>query len=252
VEALKLIRHLSSSGHSLNNLAGLDIESLRELAGLHDEGPLRINAEALALIGPNVARALSTDSSVSVRKRFTGDLAAWEEDGFAVDREDTVIVESETVPPTILPKLVGLRGQVKSLTVVYTFVSTRTLNQLVDEGIDTIQGPLSDRELRLHLDVAAHVTHSVAPRGRRFTSDELARIAALNPGLKCECPNHIAKLLMDISSFEKYCRECIDTDPDERLLHTRLGEISSRARELFEDALIAVATADGIPLSIRE
>ena len=54
---------------------------------------------------------------------------------------------------------------------------------------------------------------------------------------------------MDISSFEQYSNECLDTDPRERALHQKLGDISAQARTLFEDALIAVAAADGIQLT---
>ncbi|MDG2278761.1 MAG: hypothetical protein P8L31_12435, partial [Pseudomonadales bacterium] len=76
-----------------------------------------------------------------------------------------------------------------------------------------------------------------------------ARIAALSPNIACECPNHIAKLLMDISSFERYSEQCVETDPDERALHAQLGDISTKARRLFEDALLAVATTDGLHLN---
>ena len=89
---------------------------------------------------------------------------------------------------------------------------------------------------------------TVEARPSRFSSAQLARIGAQSPSLDCECPNHIAQLIMDITSFERYSKTCVDTDPGERALHEQLTRISGQARVLFEEALIAVAVADGIKL----
>ena len=57
---------------------------------------------------------------------------------------------------------------------------------------------------------------------------------------------------MDITSFERYSKECIDTDPAEHALHQQLASVSAQARQLFEGALLTVATAEGIKLEPKE
>ena len=249
VVTLKLIKHLMASGHALGHLAELGSASLRELADQHLE-PERPAVTSITLVGPNLSRLLPNQRIVS--GRFDGDLQEWlaqSPDGLVVG--EPVAVETETLPEHLVGELLVLRTQVEQLLVVYTFASSHTLAALKNADIGTARGPVDDHELLLHL---APKVADPAPRSaqqQRFSKRELARIAALNPALRCECPNHIAKLLMDIASFEKYSVECVTTDPKEKALHIQLGEISAQARILFEDALIAVASADEIQLAVR-
>ena len=132
--------------------------------------------------------------------------------------------------------------------VIYRFAPRSTVNQLRAAQLMLVQGPADDETILAYLTPEPTVLERPA---HRFAAQELARIASLKPGLECECPNHIAKLLMDIGAFERYSEECVDTDPAERALHQRLADISAQARGLFEEALIAVATADGLELTIE-
>ena len=77
---------------------------------------------------------------------------------------------------------------------------------------------------------------------------QLSHIANMMPSLNCECPNHIAKLLIDINGFEKYCMQCVDDDPSQRALHGQLADMTAHARSIFEAALRSVALADGLDL----
>ena len=144
--------------------------------------------------------------------------------------------------------LLRVSESLQLLIVVYKYASRQTLVRLQERGVVTIIGPAEDLDILAHIEITQAPDADIEQPAPRFSNEELGRIAALSPGLLCECPNHIAKLLMDITSFEQYSRECQDTDPAERALHQKLGEISARARALLEDALVAVATADGIPL----
>lgn len=259
VETLKLIKRLMRDGHSLAHLAGLPDATLRDLAAQHVE-PERPTLTSLTLVGPNLARLLPGQRIVT--HRFGGSLPKWLAQQPADLTTEPVSVECETLPGPTVEQLIALRGRVAHLLVVYTFASRRTLSALQRADIKTVRGPVDDNALLLN--IAPFAPGAVGAAGaetniaadtnqlQRFSMEELARIAALNPALQCECPNHIAKLLMDISSFEKYSLECVDTDPAAQELHARLGAISAQARALFEDALLAVASADGIQLQVSE
>jgi DNA-binding transcriptional MerR regulator len=246
VEQLQLIKTLVSQGHALAHLAALDAEQLRELAGLHEQPPEQIEISSLSLVGPNICWLLS--GSGLVVHRNPGQLDAWlNRDSF--EASQGLVIESDTLAPDTVDALLSLKDNLKLLIVVYKHAARRTIAQLQESGVVALNAPADDGDILNHLHIREEARFTATPQ--RFTGEELGRIAAMSPGLLCECPNHIAKLLMDITSFEHYSRQCIDTDPDERALHQKLGDISAQARTLFEDALVAVATADGIQLSYK-
>ena len=245
VEQLRLIRALVDRGHALSHLASLDIDALRELGSLHQEPAAKPSVSRLALVGPNACWLLS--GSGLVVQRHTGDLTGWASQSLS-DDVDALVIECDTLPAATMAQLHAMQQSLKLCIVIYRYASRRALAELADLHIVAVRGPATDQDILNHLH-SAPAEHARIPRSApRFDNAELGRIAALSPGLQCECPNHIAKLLMDITSFEHYSRECEDTDPAERALHEKLGNISAQARALFEDALVAVATADGIAL----
>ena len=65
----------------------------------------------------------------------------------------------------------------------------------------------------------------------------------------CECPRHVAELLMQIGSFERYSASCASLRPADAALHAHLQQTAGVARVLFETALQRVADAEGIEWS---
>ena len=163
---------------------------------------------------------------------------------------DTLVLELDSLTQVALNRLLELASSEPNILVIYKFVPRAVIQQLEQAGMRCIKAPVSDSELMQFLNFTPQAPRNDQPPAR-FATEELARIAALSPSLACECPNHIAKLLMDISSFEQYSQECVDTDPSEQALHQQLCRISGQARQLFEDALITVAVADGLPLNTK-
>ena len=64
--------------------------------------------------------------------------------------------------------------------------------------------------------------------------------------MRCECPHHIADLLMAVTSFEHYSATCEIEQPADAAEHRYLQATAASARMLFEDALIRLARAEGI------
>ncbi len=248
LELLKLIKLLTGSGHALSHLADLDVDALRVLAALHQRDTPRTKARSLTLIGPNVAQLLLGNPMVETR--YSGDAADWLRESGKVGT-DAVVIESPTLPDALVQFAKETRERVPLVVVAYAFAARPTLSTLADAGITAVQGPVNDRDVLLHLETGGDAPREHDDLPKRFSTTELSRIARLNPRLQCECPNHIAKLLMDISAFEKYSRECASSSPADTALHAQLGDISASARRLFEDALIAVAAADGLQISLR-
>jgi hypothetical protein len=83
---------------------------------------------------------------------------------------------------------------------------------------------------------------------RRFNDTALTKFAGLSSGIACECPSHVAELLMQVSNFESYSASCSNRNPADAQLHAYLQRVAGTARVLFETALQRVAVAEGWPL----
>ena len=76
----------------------------------------------------------------------------------------------------------------------------------------------------------------------------LTAIAALPSSVACECPRHVAELLMQLAGFEAYSAACASRGPADAALHAHLHQVAGRARALFESALERVAHHEGLSL----
>ena len=134
--------------------------------------------------------------------------------------------------------------------VIYAFSPRRIEQLLSSHGIQAIKAPATSEKIRSYLSVdapkAIDIDYQVGVSA--FDPEQLSHIANMMPSLNCECPNHIAKLLIDINGFEKYCMQCVEDDPSQGALHTQLADMTAHARSIFEAALRAVAVADGLDL----
>lgn len=83
---------------------------------------------------------------------------------------------------------------------------------------------------------------------RRFDDTALTKFAGLPSSVACECPSHVAELLMQVSSFERYSASCANRHSADAELHNYLQRVAGTARLLFEAALERVAVAEGLAL----
>ena len=246
IECLQHIKRLTEAGHALAHLAQLSLDGLAELADSTHSTTATELTEDITLIGPNVVKLLPNVSNV--KHRDPQALETWLQQQ-PRPQHPVLVIEAASISRASLPALYQLSETVRSLIVIYHYASKGSINDLRQHAITALEAPVHDQDLvALLQSQAVEPNHSAT---HRFSTEELARIADMNAGLQCECPNHIAKLLMDISAFEQYSNGCVDEDPAEAALHKRLGNLSAQARALMEDALIAVAAADGLALKLR-
>ena len=85
---------------------------------------------------------------------------------------------------------------------------------------------------------------AVAPR--RFNQQQLANLSMVQSAVECECPQHLAQLVSDLSAFEIYSAKCANRDDDDAALHRYLHETTAEARAMIEAALLRVAEAEGL------
>jgi hypothetical protein len=83
---------------------------------------------------------------------------------------------------------------------------------------------------------------------RRYTAEQLGRLMEIVSAVKCECPNHVAKIVTGLDQFEDYERSCLNGSEKDREVHETLYRLTVQARQVMEQALALVIEADGLTL----
>ena len=83
---------------------------------------------------------------------------------------------------------------------------------------------------------------------RRYDDETLSGIAAAAASVACECPRHVAELLIQLSNFETYSAECESRNAADAQLHAYLHRVAGMCRALHEEALARVASHESLSL----
>ena len=281
VERLLLIKQLVDQGHAIGSLAHLPTAGLLEIADARavlaappGSGALPVRARA-ALIGLGLPRRLG---AIAVQRMAVwADLAAAEA---ALDaapgeagevgpvRAELLVAELATLQPASADRLLALMRRLgaEQAVVVYGFGPELVAQRLRRAGCQLQRAPLDDGALRKLVSelsasttglprtstatgsAAAPATGPASVPPRRFDDQTLVQLAAASGTMACECPRHVAELVMLLAHFETYSAECILRGPDDAALHTHLHRVAGTARAMFEDALARVAEAESLPL----
>jgi MerR family transcriptional regulator, light-induced transcriptional regulator len=94
---------------------------------------------------------------------------------------------------------------------------------------------------------AADLANGVV-KPRRFDDAALTAIAHLPLEIACECPRHVAEMLIQLSNFEAYSADCANRSPADAQLHAYLQQVAGVSRGLFEAALERLARQEGFAL----
>jgi hypothetical protein len=177
------------------------------------------------------------------------------------------VAELATLQPESATRLLALmqRLGVQQALVVYGFGNEAAAQRLRQAGCRLHRAPLADAELRTQVTellALPSATAAVAPATarpsppaavppRRFDDAVLLQLAAVSTTVACECPRHVAELVMLLGNFETYSAECVSRSTSDAALHAHLQWVAGQARSLFEDALQRVAEAEAIVLPNR-
>lgn len=257
VERLVLLRDLVAGGHQIGRLSTLADEELKALARVAPAPQSAAAFQRVTVVGGVISAVLSRERLGPAPFRLvTRPAADWLADGEEGSDRDgqALVVELPTLSRSLCARLVELgREAYERVIVVYGFAERATLRMLLEAGIICLKSPVGGQEVLRALaqgeapGVVAALTNPTIP-APRFSADAIARLAAMAPSIRCECPNHIAALLTDISAFEEYSMLCEQGEPADRALHARLRLIAANARALFEEAMENVARAEGLEL----
>jgi DNA-binding transcriptional MerR regulator len=169
----------------------------------------------------------------------------------AVVPAEALLLQCATLRAADLARLQALAqaSGARRVHVLYGFATSALSTAFESAGLLLLRAPQDDRALASWLQASCSplpLPLVVAPR--RWDDAALADFAGLSTTISCECPRHVAELLMQLSSFEAYSAECAHRDPADAALHGYLGQVAGTARALFEQALERLAVQDGLML----
>ncbi len=271
VEKLRLLKLLTDHGVSIGTIAGDSSEALKHRLATIGDLTQRPGLEAtrVALLGSFlVSRVRSGEPwpgalSFVVVESDPDQFAAALTPGCA----DALVLELPTVLPATRERVDALRAKsgAARCIVVYSFARRADVEELAAEDVVLLRAPIRLEELGNALvrqRLAPVAAESAAPPAdipegpfsdtggapppRRFSTEQLIRLSRIETVVDCECPQHLAQLVADLSAFELYSASCAARDDDDRALHEYLHASSARARAAIEEALAKVIAAEGI------
>ncbi|ALK99185.1 hypothetical protein AB595_20055 [Massilia sp. WF1] len=259
VQRLGLLKQLVDQGHPIGQLAHLSIEELRLLGGGNQAGnaaPLR--PIGVVVIGPGLARRIDASPRDTAPLQVLDSCARLDTPGFPRPglHADLLLVELAELDERAVPAIAAASAalQAAATVVLYRFCANATIRALRSQGWLVARVPSEMGELvplcRQALE-GQHLPAKPAEQslpGPRFDEESLANLTAASTKLACECPRHMAELLLMIGSFERYSQQCASRNSLDAQLHQDLGHAAGQARVILEAALERLARAEGLSL----
>lgn len=118
----------------------------------------------------------------------------------------------------------------KLVMVICEFSSAMALAEMQKAGITCLRYPVSPSAFVDKLKSILAERKKVSARPMPFFSPELLQnIISEDHNILCECPKHLAQLLLSLHGFVEYSSNCADDSPAEAMVHRRLREIAAES-----------------------
>ena len=262
VERLQLIQVLRDRGEPLASLAACETHELRARAATHHGGDGVQSGRGgtgrlkVALVHPTLPTILGEYAAGTLPFEIawtSPDIATLDID--AAEPVDLLVVQLDGLGDKPMEALRSLASERATGGVIVETGFTRraTLQSLKHAGYRTTQGPLTMADLTtIVAETRTSLSQVTAPAPAsepvpppRFSPQELSTLREMSTSIDCECPRHLAALVMQLTAFEQYSENCEDDAPEEAALHAYLARETGRARALVETMLAKVCEAEG-------
>lgn len=281
IQRLSLLKTLVDNGHTIGSIASLSTGQLEErlstvLNALDSVDEPQEKAPGgvcrVGVVGSVVKRAVREAAGTSPALQIVGEFSDIDDlvSSLRPGAIDLVVIEAETLFPEDIKALQELTVKMKfrRAILVYWFAREDLITPLDIRKITALRGPVDAAEIKLaciaeiQFALRAGATVPVDTEEaaklvkrlpvdipeRRFSNEDLVRIAGFSSVVECECPQHLANLLSSISAFEKYSEQCEDRNEEDAKLHRYLHETTALARETLETALAELMRQEGIEI----
>jgi DNA-binding transcriptional MerR regulator len=280
VRRLALLKQLTDLGHAIGGLAPLNMRQLQQVASTHasmlaprhsDDGvsdrPGPLQPWRVAVVGTALAQRLQRPAVLRRLSRPMQLVGSFADAAQAAAALQDVPIDALVLYEPRLHEgwLAAVQAAAPVLStvpkaVLYRFAAESTCAALAAAGTALLHEPQSDTVLGQWLqgvlqaapqtgssDRGPAPLHAPVPP-RRWDDAALADFAGLSSTIACECPRHVAELLMQLSHFEAYSAECEHRSAADAELHAYLRQVAAVSRARFEAALEHVALHEGLIL----
>ncbi|WP_334160088.1 MerR family transcriptional regulator [Achromobacter insolitus] len=257
VRKLSLLKQLVDQGHAIGVLALMPDKQLQDLCNATRTPPDALGPVRIGIVGANLANRLSGSARVGTDLVLEYSCTHLEQ---AVQQPpnanvEVLVIEQSELHDSAIPLIAETKkiwGAV-AVVVLYRFCASATIRALRAKDCLVARVPADISELAL-LCRSALAGDRLPPHqqpqmpGIRFDEDALLTIMASGSGLACECPKHLADLLIMVGSFERYSAQCASRNADDARLHGDLQRAAGQARAILENAMEKLAVVEGLPM----
>ena len=263
IERLALVKDAVDAGHAISSVASLSDRQIKarfKTAGAQAVKPRATSCRVLvcgAALGSVLKTAWRARSDVRVQSVLTA-LPTTALELESVPSVDAVIVDVPMVSNGLPAALRQLRAATKApiVIVVYGFANRQVLARLDAANVIALAAPTDPAQLaricQLGLAIepspptafSQMLMHSAAPQ--RYADAFLHELSQMPSKVQCECPNHLADLLMKLNAFERYSLECESLNIKDAAMHAMMYSASGHCREFLEEVLRRLMAHEGI------
>jgi DNA-binding transcriptional MerR regulator len=260
IAKLTLVKRLTELGHSVSSLAKLSTDELRDRlnASLASE-PSKYTEQLskLRVVFANDALRLRLSRNLLIHEDITVvDFPNKNASSIMEPRADIVIVDLVTLNEESLSVVRHYLSETgcESALVIFNYGTKKSILELEDAGVVCLRGSVAAGEIYRACRSIKPTLSSSRPAlnqpvtSPRFTNEQLSRITALTSKIACECPNHLAELIINLTAFEKYSSECANRNEEDAQLHSQLNQAAGASRLILEESLIRLMEIEGIEI----
>jgi MerR family transcriptional regulator, light-induced transcriptional regulator len=257
VNRLRQLKHLVDQGHPIGLIATLSAEQLQELTGTSAPGPNAAAPVRVALVGHSLKERLAASGRNGMSLDVRCSCGSLEQAASVLSgaSAEVLVIELSELDDSAIPSIIEARAaaKVQAVVVLYRFCSSATIRQLRMHGCLVARVPADPGEL-VTLCRTALVGERVVfdpdngeePVPPRFDIDALTTLSTASNKVGCECPRHLAEILLTVGSFERYSAQCASRNEEDMLLHQELGRAAGQARGILEEAMARLVRAEGL------
>lgn len=270
IRRLSMIKQLVDMGHPIGTIASLGTDELVAMQAatwsLNDTRPGRADAEEggetrVALVGPLMVGEQFVKALSGGAIRVTGRCAdlAQAVDALKDVRADIAIIDLPSMSEADVGRVTSIKAAcgAQSAIVLYRFAPSAMVRRMRMAGHAVARATMDPAEIEalclgllrqpgLEVSEYLRLLESAQPRPPRFDEQVLAELSSASRTIECECPKHIADLVLNLGAFERYSGECASRSPSDVVLHLELQRAAGLARSIMERALERIAIVEGI------
>ncbi len=262
LDHLQLIKQLLDVGLKIGDIARLPRKTLSGL--MREHAPVSAKPEAsvyrVAVISPLLAHFFRDHS-----RRYPRLAVAFPDVSPAqwlqqpTGEVDLAFLQVDSLHRADLEPIRRLRKQGTTVFIHYQFSRSAVVEELENAGVRLSRGGLDQRRIDelvqqgIRQQDYSSALHRNAdrfdlplPQTRRplFSEQQLVEASLQTHHLQCECPSHLAELIMALNAFEQYSSQCEADNWQDAAVHACVYSYTAQARSLMERALQAILEQD--------